>query len=238
MDPARPELLPDRPLSNERMRELQLEVRDRAAFHAPTEGVEAPKTFAGIDQAFADDTVTSAVVIWREGTILEEVTETLPLTFPYIPGYLAFREGGPIVRALQSLSYEPDVLLIDGNGRIHPREAGLATHVGVVMDVPAIGVAKSLLCGVLEDPPERPFPAGTQIPIFDEESHSSIIGYALQTKQWDSPNRYINPCYVSPGHRMDAASAVTIIQQTLAGYKLPEPIRLADKLAAESTGTC
>lgn len=237
MKPARPDLLPDRELSREDMRTLQLAIRDKAIYSRATQLDEKPLTIAGIDQAFGDDTVTSAVVVWRDGDVLAEVTETVPLEFPYIPGYLAFREGGPIVAALRSVTVNPDVLLIDGNGRIHPRHAGLATHVGVVMDMPAVGVAKSLLCGILADSPDRPLSTGTQLPIYDEETGSTIIGYALQTKQWDSPDRWINPVYVSPGHYVDADTAVAVVEQSLDGYKIPEPIRLADRVAAESTGT-
>lgn len=192
---------------------------------------------AGVDQAFPDDDhAASAVVAMRGGTVIEQVTAVEPVDIPYIPGLLAFREGGSIVSALESLSVDPDLLLVDGSGRIHYRQAGLATHIGVLFDLPAVGVAKSLLCG-------RPTGAtngleeGERVPIEADDEvtapEGTTIGYAVQTRQFDSPNRSINPVYVSPGHRVDASTASDIALASCAGYKLPEPIRRADALAGE-----
>ena len=216
------------------MRSIQEEVRTEATDRVPSTFDPTDVRIAGIDQGFESDAVVGAVVVWHDGSIIEEVTARVPLHYPYVSGYLAFREAPAIVAALETLSSEPDVLLFDGNGRLHPREAGLASHVGVVMDVPSIGVAKNLLCGELVDPPSEPFPVGTEIPI---KSDGRLLGYAVQTRQWDTPGQSINPVYVSPGHKMDAATAVTIVTGSTRGYKLPEPIRLADKLAAQATGT-
>lgn len=234
MRASRPDLIPTEPPSTAVMQSIQDEVRTEASDRVPPEIDPTDVRIAGIDQAFESDAVVSAVVDWHDGSILEKVTAKVPLHYPYVSGYLAFREAPAILTALEQLSTDPDVLLFDGNGRLHPREAGLASHVGVVMDVPSIGVAKNLLCGELVDPPSEPFPVGTEIPV---KSNGRLLGYAVQTRQWDRPGRSINPVYVSPGHNMDAATAVTIVTDSTRGYKLPEPIRLADQLAAQTTGT-
>jgi len=196
-----------------------------------------PPVIAGVDQAFRDQggedpRAVSAVVATRDGEVIERVSAEEPLEIPYIPGLLSFREGGSILAALAALSVEPDVLLLDGSGRIHFREAGIATHVGVTVDVPAVGVAKSLLCGE----PERDvddLAAGEVVPIRANADVSApegtVIGAAVQSRQFDSPNRRINPLYVSPGHRVGWETAADLALATTAGYKLPEPVREADR---------
>jgi deoxyribonuclease V len=172
----------------------------------------------------------------QDGAVIEEVHAVEPTEIPYIPGLLAFREGGPIVAALAELSVEPDLLCVDGSGRIHYREAGLATHVGVLVDLPAIGVAKNLLCGTPESETDG-LDAGETVSVLADESvpapHGAPIGAAVQTRQFDSPNRDVNPVLVSPGHRVGVETAADLALATAAGYKLPEPIRRADTLAGE-----
>lgn len=241
MTPVRPELVPDDPPEQDEMRAIQRIVRENARFEDEQSIAPENVIIAGIDQAFEEDEAVSAVVVWRDGAILERATARTDLSFPYIPGYLAFREAGPILDALEKVSNEPDLLLIDGNGRIHPREAGLATHVGVVMDIPTVGVAKRLLCGQLVNPPRKPFQAGTVVRIEADSTvaipDGTLLGYAVQTRQWDDSNRSINPLYVSPGHRIGPETAAEVVLSAVRGYKLPEPIRLADRLAGERTGT-
>lgn len=193
---------------------------------------------AGIDQAFLDDEAISAIVAIQNGTVVETVCERSPLAIPYIPGLLAYREGGPIIAALEQLSVDPDLLVFDGSGRIHFRQAGIATHVGVIFDAPAIGVAKRLLCGTPTRSLDEPLETGTRIPIeADDEVETeagAVIGYAYQSRQFPNPERrHVNPLYVSPGHRVGAESAVDAVAECCAGYKLPEPTRLADRLAGE-----
>ncbi|PSQ42524.1 hypothetical protein BRD17_08485 [Halobacteriales archaeon SW_7_68_16] len=150
------------------------------------------------------------------------------LAIPYVPGLLAVREGEPIVAALAHLDRDLDLLLVDGSGRIHYREAGLATHLGVLYDRPAIGVAKSLLCGQPADDTDG-LPAGARVPIHADGDmtapNGTTVGYAVQTRQFDSGR--ITPVYVSPGHRIGAATAADLALATRGGYKLPEPIRQA-----------
>lgn len=234
MEPVYPELLPRDPPPVEKMRDIQDRVRDLTRESVPFPFDPETARIAGIDQAFPDEQVRSAVVVWEDGEVIDRVVASVECRYPYVSGLLAFREAPAIMAALGQLSVEPDVLLLDGNGRIHPKEAGLATHVGVTMDAPTVGVAKNLLCGTLVTPPKAPYPEGTRVPI---RSGDRLLGYAVQTRQWDHPKRCINPVYVSPGHRMDPETAVELVLGCVQGYKLPEPIRLADRFAGETTGT-
>jgi deoxyribonuclease V len=190
---------------------------------------------AGVDQAFLDDHAVSAVVLLRGSTVVDRVYAVTELSTPYIPGLLSFREGGPIVDALSTVETEPDLLVFDGSGRIHYRQAGLATHMGVVFDTPSLGVAKNLLCGTpAESVTDRP--AGWRTPIRADENVNAdpgtVIGHAYQSRQYDT-NRTINPLYVSPGHRVSAETTVELVAAVGGTYKLPEPTRLADAYADE-----
>ena len=190
---------------------------------------------AGVDQAFLDEQVVSAVVALRDGEVVERVHALEPLSIPYIPGLLSFREGGPILAAFEALAVEPDLVLFDGSGRIHFRQAGLATHLGVVLDVPAVGVAKSLLCGDPRGPTDA-LEAGERVAIEADArvdvAGGTLLGYAVQTRQFPSSRR-INPVYVSPGHRVGPERAADFAFALAGDYKLPEPIRLADRYAGQ-----
>jgi deoxyribonuclease V len=239
MDPVRPELVPDGTLDRARMRELQVEVATAASFHDDPSLDAAPledTLVAGIDQAFLDDQSVSAVVVRRGEQTVERAHAVDPLTVPYVPGYLSFREGGSICKALRSLTVEPDLLLFDGSGRIHFRQAGLATHLGVVFDRPSVGVAKGLLCGTPRTSLEGLAEGETVAIEADADVDApdgTVIGYAVQTRQFDGPDRYVNPVFASAGHRTTAETAAAVTLALAAGYKLPEPIRLADAYAAE-----
>ncbi|QLG60566.1 endonuclease V [Halorarum salinum] len=195
-----------------------------------------PPLVAGIDQAFLDDRAVSAVVVTRGSEVVERTYAVSPLDVPYIPGLLSFREGGPVLDALATLDAEPDLYVLDGSGRVHFREAGIATHVGVMLDAPAVGVAKSLLCGRLEEEPDGR-PAGWRTPILANgrvtAPEGTVIGYAYQSRQYDT-NPVINPLYVSPGHRVSAETTVDLVAGLCDGYKLPEPTRLADSYADDA----
>ena len=214
----------------------------------------------GVDQAFltpddGEDRAVSAAVAIRDGEVIEYASATTPLSIPYIPGLLAFREGEPMLAALDALAAEPDLLVCDGSGRIHFREAGIATHVGVLLDVPSVGVAKSLLCGEPDESTDER-PAGWRTPIRADESVETaavdgdtaaadtaavdspdadplaapVIGHAFQSRQYPNSRR-VNPLYVSPGHRVSAETTVDLVDALCAGYKLPEPTRIADAYA-------
>lgn len=261
-----PEFVPAASLNHEEMTALQQEIADCAVFGDDfpfdpddvavadpfdlTAGVPEPVSrtegetldttapiVVGIDQAFLEARALSAVVAIQDGVVIERQYALTPLEVPYIPGLLAFREGQPILEALEQLSVTPDLLVFDGSGRLHYRQAGIATHVGVTCDVPSIGVAKSQLCGTLDEDPTTldARPAGWSTPIRAndevEAPPDTIIGYAYQSRQYDNSTR-INPLYVSPGHRISAATTLTLVSALCGGYKLPAPIRLADAYAA------
>ncbi|MFB6103704.1 MAG: endonuclease V [Halobacteriaceae archaeon] len=250
MDVHAPELYPDPDMERAAMEAQQRAVASTAVF--VDDGAVDPTTVAigdaetdgvvvGVDQAFRGEEALSAAVAIRDGTVIEEVVGRAPVSVPYIPGLLSYREAGAIIDALQHLSATPDVVLFDGSGRIHYRQAGIATHVGVLFDVPSVGVTKNLLCGTLRESVTDPLSTGTQIPIEADDQVEPIatddpdwpvIGAAYQSRQFaDSSSRHVNPIYVSPGHRVDLATALDVVAATGAGYKLPEPIRRADAAA-------
>jgi deoxyribonuclease V len=257
MEVVRPEFLPDPDRSQREMEALQRDIAAAARFgddHALEHGdialAETPSeqtglgthpdapVVVGVDQAFREDESVSAAVAVRDGAIIERAEGRAPLEIPYIPGLLAFREGAAIVDALESLSADPALLVLDGSGRIHFRQAGLATHVGVLFDAPAVGVAKNLLCGTPRESLADPLSEGARVAIEADDSidanAGTVVGYAFQSRQYPNPEtRHVNPLYVSPGHRVSAETAVDFVEATCTGYKLPAPTRLADRHADE-----
>jgi len=250
--PARPEFVPDPSQSRAEMEALQRRVADAARFAddfgfdpaAVAVGGDASLTgdrplVAGVDQAFLDDDrAVSAVVCLRGGEVVERAHAVTDLSVPYIPGLLSFREGGPILAAFDALDSVPDLVVFDGSGRIHFRQAGLATHLGVVLDTPSLGVAKNLLCGRVEGDTDGRS-EGWRAPVVADDRvdapEGTVLGYAYQSRQYES-NPIINPLYVSPGHRVSAETTVELVERLCGGYKLPEPTRLADRYADECKG--
>ena len=240
MDPVDGRFRPTRSGSRDAMADLQADIAAAATFEdriefTPTDVQGGEAVVAGIDQAFLDGRAVSAVVVLRGGEVIAREHAVTPLSMPYVPGLLAFREGEPIVAALEALDVEPDLLVLDGSGRIHYREAGIATHVGVCFDIPAVGVAKGLLCGR----PRRATDAldeGERVPVEADDSmtapEGTVVGYAYQSRQYPNSTR-INPLYVSPGHRLSAESALECVVAAGGEYKLPRPTRLADLYADE-----
>ena len=242
MNVVRPEFVPDASASRDEMASLQRDVAaaasfaDEFAFDAARVGRPEGPLVAGVDQAFLEDRAVSAVVVLRGDEVVERAFAVTPLEITYVPGLLSFREGGPIVDALSTLDADPELLFFDGSGRIHYREAGLATHMGVAFDVPAVGVAKNLLCGT-PDGAVDDLAEGERVPVLADADVTApdgeCIGYAVQSRQYDSGAQSINPLWVSPGHRVSAGTAADVVLSTTAGYKLPEPTRLADAYADE-----
>ncbi len=233
------DLMPDNSLSRGEMEELQERIAADAVFEnrfgSFPEDLKVLNV-VGVDQAFLDDRAVSGVVVVQEGEVVERVHAAEPLEMPYIPGLLAFREAPAIVSALEKLSLEPDLLMLDGSGRIHFRQAGIAVHIGVLFDVPAVGVAKNLLCGEQESTTEG-MEEGRAVSILaDEKMNTDIgthVGYAYQSRQFENSSRTINPLYISPGHRLDEDSTLDVVRSFCEGYKLPEPVRLADRYVGE-----
>ncbi|MEF8800208.1 MAG: endonuclease V [Halolamina sp.] len=207
--------------------------------HSESPQADAPEADAplvvGVDQAFLEERAVSALVAIQDGEVVERAHAVTDLEIPYTPGLLAFREGGPILAAFEDLAVEPDLAVFDGSGRIHFRQAGIATHVGVVLDLPSIGVAKSLLCGEPDESIDGR-PEGWSTPIRAdnrvEAPERTVLGHAYQSRQWERAQS-INPLYISPGHRVSAETTVDLVDALCAGYKLPEPTRLADGDADE-----
>jgi deoxyribonuclease V len=140
---------------------------------------------------------------------------------PYVPGLLSFRESPIALPAFEKLQTIPDLVMVDGAGIAHPRGLGIASHLGLLLDVPTIGVAKSFLYGVYDRSQPGPEPPSST-PLRDRAGHE--IGSVLRTK------RNTNPLYISPGHRVSVASAMRLVIECLRSHKLPEPTRNAHNL--------
>lgn len=152
---------------------------------------------------------------------LERQSAQRPVSFPYIPGLLAFREGPVLIEAFARLRTEPDLLLFDAHGYSHPRRFGLACHLSVVLGRPGIGVAKSLLVGHYQEPPDQ---VGAWTPLVDAEE---TIGAVVRTRVG------VQPIFVSIGHRVDLKSAIELTLACTDGYRIPKPTREADHFVAQ-----
>ncbi|MEJ2658902.1 MAG: deoxyribonuclease V, partial [Desulfobacterales bacterium] len=153
--------------------------------------------------------------------VVARATATQDIAFPYIPGLLTFREGPAILDALGRLDHEPGLLIFDGHGIAHPRRLGIASHIGLVCDLPSIGCAKSRLCGQYQEPGmER----GSHIPLID---HGEAIGAIVRTRTG------VKPVYVSIGHRMDLKTCIDVVLACCKEFRLPETTRKAHRLAEE-----
>jgi deoxyribonuclease V len=181
-------------------------------------------TVAGVDVGFEqNNTITRAAVAVLSFPSLELVTSVIarqPTRFPYVPGLLSFREIPTVLEALQQLDALPDLLLCDGQGIAHPRRLGIASHLGLLIDRPTIGVGKSRLLGAYEEPGSE---KGRWSPLFDKEEE---IGCVLRTRT------DVKPLFISPGHRVGLASAREWVMQCLTRYRLPETTRWAHRLAS------
>jgi deoxyribonuclease V len=188
------------------------------------EFTEPVKTVAGVDLGYeaATDTSRAVAVVLKfpELELVETAEARLPAQFPYIPGLLSFREIPVAVKALEKLKQTPDLILCDGQGIAHPRRFGIACHLGLMVEVPTIGVAKSLLVGKYGELGET---RGSTAELLYK---NSIVGTALRTKD------RVQPVYVSVGHRISLQTAVKYVLQCTTKYRLPETTRLADKLAS------
>lgn len=177
---------------------------------------------AGLDAAFSRDgrTCIGGVVVWdaTEKRVLESHVARVPVTFPYIPGLLSFREAPALLSALKKVECVPDLLICDGQGLAHPRRFGIACHIGLWCDLPTIGCAKSRLVGQHE--PLR-LVRGNRVPLSDG---GEVIGAVLCTRNG------VKPVFVSVGHKIQLETAIDCVLSCCTQYRLPEPVRLADKL--------
>ncbi|HEY9527522.1 MAG TPA: deoxyribonuclease V [Anaerolineales bacterium] len=199
--------------------QIQTAFRDRLVLKWDGRAVS---TLGGVDVSIKGEFTRAAIVVLRypELTPVEAAVEDAPLVFPYIPGLLAFREGPAVLAAWSMLKNKPDLLMFDGQGIAHPRGVGIASHMGLWLERPTIGVAKSRLYGRhAEVGPKR----GDRADLLDK--NGGVIGAVLRTRE------KTNPLYVSPGHLMDVTHAVEFVLACCTGYRLPEPTRWAHKVA-------
>jgi len=184
-----------------------------------------PVLVGGADACYdrADKRVYGALAVFSypDLTLVEEAAGDGPCPFPYIPGLLSFREAPIILDIWKKLTRRPEVLLVDGQGIAHPRGLGLAAHLGLLLDMPTIGVAKSRLVGEGEKPGRE---AGAATPLCWQ---GQTVGWILRTRTG------IKPLYVSPGHRISLADCREIVISCVKGYRFPEPLRQADRLSRQ-----
>lgn len=176
-------------------------------------------TVAGVDVAYSDDNAYGTCVVFDYNTkrIINEKTVKTKIDFPYISTYLSFRECPVIEKLIKSLKEEPTILMIDGNGVLHPFGIGLASHAGILLDIPTIGVAKNLLCGRPEFTPEKEWDFSRVI------YKNKRIGFCLKS------SKNAKPIYVSPGHKVSFETSLKVVQG-FCKYRIPEPIRVADRV--------
>jgi deoxyribonuclease V len=182
-----------------------------------------PKLIAGVDAAFDEGRIFAAACLYSypELTLQNECGFVSPIGFPYVPGYLSFREGEAIIHALRLLKTKPDLILVDGQGIAHPRGLGIASHIGVLLDLPTVGCAKSRLVGEFETPGwERGAHSFLHY-------HETIVGAVVRTRD------YVRPLFISPGHKVSLKNAMEIVLQTTCGFRIPEPLRRADFLSKQ-----
>jgi deoxyribonuclease V len=177
-------------------------------------------TIAGFDLAFLDDEtyVTGVILDYKKLNVLEIKMIKSKLTFSYIPTFLAFREGPSIIKVYKELKVRPDILMINGHGIAHPLFCGIASHIGVLLDMPSIGVAQSKLCGEFREP--------KKIGEFSTITYQNKkVGYVYKSQE------NCRPIFVSPGHKISLETSLKIVKSTIRNHKLPEPLHIAHELA-------
>lgn len=200
---------------------VQLELQQRIRLEPALQDV---RLVAGADASFSrrDNLVYGAVTVFSFPSLtpLMRVTATSPVQFPYIPGLLTFREGPVLLECFSKLTHTPDVVLFDGQGIAHPRKMGIAVHLGILLDIPSVGCAKTRLYGTSAVPGDS---RGSVEYLRDKDG--AVIGACLRTRTG------VRPVFISPGHRIDLPSAIDIVLRCTTRYRLPEPIRDAHRLA-------
>lgn len=199
--------------------EIQRQLRSHIVIEKPQQEFDL---VAGADISFdkGSDVVYAGVVVLQLRDLREvaRATAVSRAKFPYIPGLLSFRESPSVLEAWEKLKLQPDVVMVDGQGLAHPRRFGIASHLGLLLDLPSVGCAKSLLLGKHEEPP---LPAGSYSYLVDRDE---TIGVALRTRDG------ISPVFVSVGHKIDLESAIALVMKCTHGYRIPEPIRQAHQV--------
>ncbi|HEX7027347.1 MAG TPA: deoxyribonuclease V [Gammaproteobacteria bacterium] len=204
--------------------EIQKTLADKVIRHDTFDKIQF---VAGIDVGFEDNgRITRAAVCILDSNTLQDIERTIarrPTEFPYVPGLLSFREIPAIIDALEKIKTIPQMLFCDGQGYAHPRRLGIASHLGILTGLPSIGVGKSRLVGRHQTVPNT---RGAWVPLVD---NGETVGAVLRTRV------NVNPLYISSGHKIALESAVECVMRFVTRYKLPEPTRLADRLASRKT---
>jgi deoxyribonuclease V len=179
------------------------------------------ETVAGVDAAFHERRTVAAICVFSFPALelIEEFFAVSETDFPYIPGYLSFREGPAILSAFEKMDALPDIIIFDGQGIAHPKRLGIASHMGVILDRPTIGCAKSRLVGNYKEPGAR---RGSWSYIYFK---GEPVGKVLRTKEG------VKPLFVSPGHMITINEAADMVLRCVSSYRLPDPIRRADNLS-------
>tara|TARA_Y100000034_G_scaffold96601_1_gene117689 strand:- start:6 stop:683 length:678 start_codon:yes stop_codon:yes gene_type:complete len=171
------------------------------------------KLVGGCDQAFIDNKIISMVVVFdMDGKIIEKKHAVIDASIPFIPGFLAYREMPAILEAFNKLENKPDILMCDCNGILHPRKIGMASHVGLILEIPTIGIAKRKLIGIVD---------GNNKIMHEDQ----VLGMEVETKE------HAKPVFVSPGHMVSMKTSVKFVKDWLKGHKTPEPLHVAHKFA-------
>ena len=197
----------------DKLKEEQLKLAKRVILKDSFEKLDL---IAGVDCAFNQDHIVAAIVVcgYKAMEVKEKVFSVSKAKFPYLPGFLAYREGPSISDAYAKLQNKPDVMIFDGNGILHPRKCGLASHIGILLDQVSIGVAKQLLVGEIKG----------GIVYFDKEARAQLLVSREHSK----------PIYVSPGHKISLKTSVEVVKNCMRfPHKLPEPLHLAHRYANE-----
>jgi deoxyribonuclease V len=183
--------------------------------------IKKPIFVAGVDASFMGDKVIGVACLFKYPELIpiEDAYAVMKVSFPYIPGFLSFREGPAIIEALNRLKTKPDLILFDGQGIAHPKRLGIASHIGILIDVPTIGCAKSRLIGKYKEPKFR---KGEWAQL---KHKGEIVGAVLRTRD------YIKPVFVSPGHRIDLKTSIKIVLACTGKFRIPEPVRRADSIS-------
>jgi len=202
-------MIPDLEKLKEEQRRLAQEIVLRDDF-------DKIKLIAGVDCSYFSNNkkIVAAVIVcdFKTMNVVEKKYSVLDANFPYISGFLSYRESPAIVDAFNKLNQKPDMLLVDGNGILHPRKFGLASHLSLLLNIPSIGISKSIMCGSVK--------AGK---IYVE---NDMLGIQIKTKENS------NPLYISPGNRISIGTAFSIIEKSMKQpHKLPEPLHIAHRYA-------
>ncbi|NPV01144.1 MAG: endonuclease V [Brevinematales bacterium] len=195
--------------------------KELLALNNNTDRLPPVKTVAGVDVAYSGNNAFTAAVVmdYLSTEVIEENTAVEPIAFPYITGLLAYREFPVILRVIGGLKTRPDLIVFDGHGIAHPGKMGIAAHSGILLDIPSVGCAKSLLCGEYDPPGNNKFD-------FSElRYHKETVGYVVCTR------KDTKPIFVSPGYRVSLEDIIEIVRRLTGKFRLPLPTHLADRLS-------